>query len=320
MSIQPRAERVMAFTVVTPDLDASIAFWRDAIGYALLERGLLADPLPMAGRGFAFLQHPDGGPTGVVRLLQAEPGDGPNRPRPGARAWDPGLAVLELGNKDPEASYARLTEAGAPTLSPPLPYQFRNAGALMNVDVQSYAAFGPAGEQLFITYSERTNAQGERVVPRVYSGLHGPVGNAVIPTRDRVPILAWYEAILGVAPTVDEVCEQETVNEIIGAPKGTRFQMIMVGPEAGKTIGVEIEEYYHQDARRYPTDLNRTGLAMITIGVDDLGPVRDAVRRAGMTPTGEGAFPLPGNRNPEGFILRGIEGELVEVVEFPSAS
>ena len=306
-------EKLWAVTVVTPDIEASIAFYRDALGYELLRRGTLTQPVPAAdgagevGRAFALLRG-SGGEAGTVRLLAVSGDAAPNRPRPTARAWDPGLAVLEFITTDPERSYAQVTGTGAKTLSKPLPYLFRNAGALGDIDVVSYSAFGPAGEQMFITRSV-----GPKRASVDFDGLHGRVGNVVIPNLERGPVLAFYEAVFGIVAAVDAECLQETVNEIINVPSDTFFQMIMLG-RPGETVGIEVEEYRVASGTTYPTSLGRTGLAMATFRVTDLDACRARCLAQGIELEAEGALPLEHDDHPSGFILRGAVGELVEVV------
>jgi hypothetical protein len=62
------------------------------------------------------------------------------------------------------------------------------------------------------------------------------------------------------------------------------------------------------------TTLYRTGLAMLTMRVNELAKCRAICEAAGMVPVGEGALPLPGVANREGLYLRGAVGELIEVV------
>lgn len=307
------AGRLQAVTVVTPDLERSISYYTEALGYALLGRGALGnsapmrDHMPLAGRAYAFVRAVDA-EQGTVRLLQAPPGAVPNRPRPDTQAWDSGLAVLEFATSDPDASYAKVTGWGAPTLSPPLPYAFADAGVLGAINVRSYAAFGPAGEEMFITRSV-----GPKRPPLNLAGLHGAVGNIVLPNRNRAPVLNFYESLFGIVPTVDAYCRQETVNQIIGAPADTSFQMIMLGPPGGR-VGIEVEEYAVESSASRPTSLNRTGLAMATFRVTDLTEARERCRRHGFPVESDSALPLPDEARPEGFIVRGALGELIEVL------
>ncbi|MFN8535049.1 MAG: hypothetical protein U0556_16040 [Dehalococcoidia bacterium] len=307
--------RIQAVTVVTPDLDASLQFYQEGLGYSLLDRGTLdAEGAPqvegesLGGRAWALVNAP-GAVDGAVRLLTAPANALPNRPRPDAKPWDPGLAVLELYMRDPQESFRHVQAVGAPVLSPPLPYRFVNAGPFGDIDVISYAAFGPAGEELFITRA----TGGSRERPTL-EGTHSGIFNIVLPNLDRRPVLRFYELLLGLVPTVSLPIAQETSNQIIGAPFGTTFLMILLGPEGGAT-GVEVEEFDVAHGHMYPTSLNRTGLALFTLRVRDLDEIRSLCNDYKIARVGDGALPLPGRLGGNGLIVRGALGELVELVD-----
>ncbi|MDW8254305.1 MAG: hypothetical protein RMM58_10555 [Chloroflexota bacterium] len=305
--------RLHAVTVVVPALEAALRFYRDGLGYDLLARGAIGNSATfegasLAGRQWALLNAP-GAVDGAVRLLEGPAGAPPNRPRPETRPWDPGLAVLELYARDPFESYHYLQAAGAPTLSPPLPYQLPNAGPFGTIEVTSYAAFGPAGEQLFITRA----TGGTRQRP-TFTTLHSGVFNVVLPTLDRRPVLRFYELLLGLGPTVEVAIRQETVNRIIGAPPEVSFAMLLLGPP-GDATGIEVEEFDVAHGRVYPTSLHRTGLAMLTLRVADLGECRARCREYRIAQVGNGALPLPERDHGAGMIVRGALGELIELVE-----
>src|SRR2546421_120052 len=100
--------RAYVFTVVTPDLDASIAYYRDLMGYAVLRRGKLEGRLPKvpgaghAGRGYALIRTaPERvADNGFIRLLEAPRGAMANRPRPECTILDPGFAVYECMSRN----------------------------------------------------------------------------------------------------------------------------------------------------------------------------------------------------------------------------
>lgn len=304
--------RIHAVTVVTPDIDAAVRFYRQGLGYEQLGHGVLGDDVrfegkPLIGRRWAVMNAPSA-TEGAVRLLEAPREAVPNRPRPDARPWDPGLAVLEVYARDPHESFQRLEAAGATTLSPPLPYRFVDAGPFGTIEVTSYAAFGPAGEQLFVTRA----TGGSRPRPTL-TELHSGVFNVVLPTLDRRPVVRFYELLLGIGPVVELPIRQETVNQILGVPHDTRFEMLLLGPP-GEATGIEVEEFDLAHGRMYPTSLRRTGLAMFTLRVADLAECRarcDAYRIARI---GDGALPMPGRERGAGMIVRGALGELVELI------
>jgi catechol 2,3-dioxygenase-like lactoylglutathione lyase family enzyme len=305
----PLDAKIVAFTTVSPDVDASIRFYRDVMGFQLLDEGKLQAPVTTApgagkpGRRYAHLGVPTGTRGATVRVLEAPPGAKPIRPRPGANTWDPGLLVMEGGTRDPAESYHKLASAGTPVISPPRYYPFRGAGRPL--DPMSYAPFGPGGEQMFIT----ANISNERDWKE--PGLHTAPANAAIVSLDQRPVEEFYFKALGLRRTTLLACQQRNCNELIGAPPDANFLWGVLG--AG--VSIEVWEFRVPEGKVYPTSLDATGLAMLTIRVKDLAECRRMWRAAGIEPVGEGALPLPGNATPKGFTLRGAVGELVEVIE-----
>ena len=105
-------------------------------------------------------------------------------------------------------------------------------------------------------------------------------------------------------------CFQRNANELMGGPADNYFLWGFLG----RDVRIELEEHRQPQGTVYPTSLDRTGLAMMTLSVSDLTRARALCREAGITPVGRGALPLPGRPRPDGFTLRGAVGELIEVV------
>ena len=307
----PLEARIVVFTIVSPDVDASIRFYTEVIGMTLVDEGALpadatsAPGVGKAGRRHATLQMPEPSESAQVRVLEAPQGAVANRPRPDSGPWDPGLLVMEGTTRDPAESYHRLASANTPVITPPRYYFFRNTTWGRDIDVMSYAAFGPGGEQMFITSHVRSDRP-EWTLPGLHSGFH----NAAITSLDQRPVDAFYEQALGLRRSSQLECYQRNTNELIGAPDDSYFLWGNVG------IGVSIEvwEFKAASGTLYPTSLDRTGLAMLTIRVNDLGKCRALCESNGIEPVGEGALPMHGNPGADGFTLRGAVGELIEVI------
>jgi hypothetical protein len=301
--------KITVFTVVSTDLDASIRFYRDVMGFSVLDDGVLPAGISSApgaggsGRRYVLINVPNAKRGASIRLVQAPPGAAAIRPRPQARTWDPGLLVMEGGTRDPAESYHALASAKVPMISPPRYYPYRGIG--FDVDPMSYAAFGPSGEQLFITASI-SNSRPEWTEP----GLHTVPGNAAIVSLDQRPVDEFYFKALGLRRTNQMVSQQRNCNELIGAPRDANF----LWGNVGSGVSIEVWEFQVSQGTVYPTSLDRTGLAMLTMRVNDLNKCRAQCREAGILPVGSGALPVPGNARPEGFTLRGAVGELIEVV------
>lgn len=305
----PLEAKITVFTTVSPDVDASIRFYRDVIGMTLVEDGTLsadvssAPGLGKAGRRHAVLTGP--GRSAMVRVLEAPAGARPNRPRPGSGPGDPGLMVMEGGARDPAESYHRLAGAGTPMISPPRYYWYRNITWGRDIDVMSYAPFGPGGEQMFIT----ANIRGDRPA-WPHPGVHSGFTNAAITTLDQRPADAFYEQALGIRRTSQMDSFQKNCNQLIGAPDDAYY----LWGNIGSGVSIEIWEFKARGGTLYPTSLDRTGLAMLTIRVNDLTKCRALCKAAGIRLLGEGALPVPGSAERAGFYLRGAVGELIEVV------
>ena len=311
----PLDGKIVVFTTVSPDVDASIRFYRDLIGMALHSDHRL-DLLPTSapgigksGRRHALLNLPDYPRSAAVRVLEAPNNAQPNRPRPGSDPRDTGLMTMEGGTKDTALSFHLFKTAGVETISTPRYWHFSaqptDRDPPRTVHYMTFAAFGPGGEQMFIS----GNIGGDRP-KRDFPGLHGGFYTTTITSLDKQPIADFYQKALGLQLISDDEVFQRNANELIGAPSGTRFTWSYVG----RGLNIEVWQIAAKKGTMYPTSLARTGLAMITVRVNDLEKCRKMCDAAGIVPVGEGALPYPGNESPEGFTLRGAAGELVEIV------
>jgi catechol 2,3-dioxygenase-like lactoylglutathione lyase family enzyme len=323
----PLATRNYIYTVVTPDMAASIHFYRDVMGFELVEQGKLEGRLPTVagvggtGRKYALLRAFENIPseTGVIRLLEAPAGAAANRPRPDAQEWNPGFFAFDCWARDVEESHRRLTAAGIKTISEPL-YYFHDDVKLLsgdsgktlgNIELKSYSAFGPAGEQMFISGGI---SKDKKPWPAwQYPGLHGPFITDVIVCLDRWPVWEFYEKAFGLKVTKDAYSAQDNINKLSGLPEGTYYRFGGVG-DGANIEWTEFRQWNPAEITVYPTDLDRTGAAMITMLVDDLPRVRKMVADAGIKVLGEGALPTPGAKYQDGLYVRGAVGELIEVI------
>ncbi len=305
----PLEAKITVFTTVSPDVDASIHFYRDVIGMTLAEDGTLPGDISSApgvgrsGRRHAVLTGP--GKSAAVRVLEAPRDARPNRPRPGSSPRDPGLMVMEGGARDPAESYHRLASANTPMITPPRYYWYRNITWGRDIDVMSYSPFGPGGEQMFIT----ANIRGDRPA-WPHPGVHSGFNNAAISSLDQRAPDAFYERALGLKRTSQMDSFQKNCNQLIGAPDDAYY----LWGNIGSGVSIEVWEYKAASGTLYPTALDRTGLAMLTMRVNDLAKCRAMCKAAGIVAIGEGALPLPGVATRAGFYLRGAVGELIEVV------
>ena len=329
----PFAARNYLFTIVVPDLGAAIAFYRDLIGYLLVSRGVLGSRRSSApgaggqGRRFALLRPRENerGERGVIRLLEAPPKAAANRPRPQASLLDPGLAGLESMTGNDQEVFQKLTRAGIKTITPPiLYYQIgvqpmaggKTAWDFQDLEITTFIAFGPGGEHVFI--SQGKSLAGKPWPAWTEPGPVGPLGGCVLITLDRWPLFNFYNKVFGLIPTKDQYMNQEACNRVLGVPPDSYFRF----GSLGDGVGCEWWEYRYGRppvTPPFPTTLERTGLAMTTVLVDDLDNIRSRVQSAGIGILGEGALPTPEAEDQKGFTIRGAVGELIEIVARPGA-
>jgi len=315
--------RLNLFTVVTPDLEASIRFYTGLMGYALAARGVTPDATgalagsATGGRPYALLKYFDSD-HGLLRLLQAPAGAAPNRPLVGPRAWDLGFGAIECSTSDIEESYQTLTRAGVKTITPPTYYFYRDMrrlnGSTMypkSLDTLTYVAFGPAGERIYISIVLPDN------FGRSFQSLHTECHNCFVVNTDRQPLWDFYGQAFGLSAIAEyqgTLSAQRAVNRLLGESADSE----MWAGGMGDDFGMEYMEWKPPAgiiAQRFPQSLDRTGHAMLTVSVNSLDEVRQRLQAAGIAIESEGALPTLQSPRPEGFILRGASGELIEVVD-----
>jgi catechol 2,3-dioxygenase-like lactoylglutathione lyase family enzyme len=324
----PFAACVSVATIVTPDMDASIRFYRDLMGYELARTGRLAGDAPNApgaggaGRAYALIRPRENeiSGRGVLRILEAPAGAKANRPRPGSTILDAGLGAFECITGDIDQSFDKLTAAGIETVSTPQFYHQDGVkplpGAVAqwdtgDIEVRTFGAWGPAGELVFSTV---IITLGGKPAPAWDKPANNDrLSGCVLLSRDRWPCFAFYDAVFGLKPTKDQFLQQNTVNASIGAPMDTYYHF----GGLGQGVGFEWWEYRAlrpTPTPPFPTSLDRTGWAMITMVVDDLAAVRGRAKGAGIPILADGALPTLAAERQDGFYVRGALGELIEIV------
>jgi pimeloyl-ACP methyl ester carboxylesterase/catechol 2,3-dioxygenase-like lactoylglutathione lyase family enzyme len=156
-------------TLIVHDVEASIRFYRDVLGYSVWLRNdgrvsaesLPSDAPPGAPSRFAIMKgrHPW---LGMVGLLQY--GDARPVPAPPAKLV-PGDAVLMMEVEDLDAIHARMKAAGTPVLRPPRTTEVTGAGGA-RWTASFLFAWDPDGHLLEINQRRPAPAGGPASAPR----------------------------------------------------------------------------------------------------------------------------------------------------------
>jgi catechol 2,3-dioxygenase-like lactoylglutathione lyase family enzyme len=328
-SLNPFNVQTYIFTVVTADLEASLHFYRDILGYNVTDEGTLGKTLPSIegagefGRRCVLLRPREDTPTerGVLRLLEAPRGARANRPRPGSSNIDTGLIGYQTHTTSWEKAYRHLTEAGLTLTSPPLPYAHVKISALPDEEQPPHTAsksvslYVPGGgEFLYISCAvDPATLQPVEAIRKIPdSNLYGKLFAHILNLRDRWPVFDFYERAFGLKPEMEGYAGRDTINVLCDLPKRTQFQFGFFPDHCFEYW--ELRQYRPTATPPWPTSLDKTGLAMTTFLVDDLAVVKQRVRESGIIVLGEGALPTPEAPFREGFYVRGVLGELYEVI------
>jgi catechol 2,3-dioxygenase-like lactoylglutathione lyase family enzyme len=307
----PLGVRLKMYTVVATDLERSNWFYTEMLGYTAIKKGAVG------GRNYVLLSFGEA-TGGLIRLLAAPSGAKPNRPTPGARPWDRGFGAIENSTRDIEESYQLLTRAGIKTLSPPVYYFFRDMQRLNGstmypklLDTLTYVPIGPAGELIYISIVLPDN------FGRKFDRLHTECHNSFVVHSDRRPVWAFYEKALGIIPISQyqgTLSSQQAVNRLLGEEADA---WLWAGG-MGDSFGMEWMEWQAPAGitpAYFPQSLERSGHAMLTVSVNDLGAVRKRLKTAGILSEAEKALPLPDVDKAEALRIRGACGELIEIVD-----
>jgi catechol 2,3-dioxygenase-like lactoylglutathione lyase family enzyme len=314
------------FTIVTAELETSLQFYRDMLGYRVIAAGELGQRLPTVagagapGRRYILLRPVEDFPTerGLLRLLEAPKGAAANRPRPGAASVDGGLVCYQTTTRHWDEAYRHLIARGLTPTSPPLFYPHRRITPLPDEPApprtgsKSLSLYVPGGGEFLYISCQVDPASLEPVASTPNRPLFGPISAHVIGMRDRWPFLDFYDKAFGLKSITEGYAGRESINRLCDLPRGTQFQY---GFMAGMCMEWwELRQFRPMPAPAWPTSLDKTGFAMTTFLVDDLAAIRDRVQANGYALLGQGALPTPDGNDREGFYVRGVEGELYEVI------
>ncbi len=294
--------RILAVTLVVPDLDTARDAYCRWLGYELVEDGRVGEGLAAAWnapgatmRRQSLLQPASRWPT-YLRLIE-----GPPAPAGYAALRTQGWNANEILVQDPDALAAELSR-GSP---------FRVVGPPRNLDssptVRAMQAIGPAGELNYFT----------RIPPAGGIFIRTPAQCAV--DRTFIVVLggssiealsSFYGTVLGLPVTTPIETPIELLQQAWALPPESRTRMAIARVSDSSVI--ELDEYPAQAPLRpcAPGALP-PGIAMVSFGTPHLG-ARDLPWIS--PPAARAESPYDGAR---AGMLRGPAGEWIEIVEAP---
>lgn len=302
-------------TLGVSDLERSIAFYRDALGWRLVARGEVDPalaPLLRAEPGhhgrWAVMAADDSG-LGRIRLLAFDP--------PGERLWTEanryagsGYYALNFRCRDARASMARIVAAGGYAAHEPSYWEVSE-----QVAVRDSISDDPDGIRLDLFSYERGG------------DLRGPLRTEVsvlqtvaIATRDVARSRRFYEG-LGFRELFDRVLDFPELQQLLGADRPVKIHNVNLMKD-GTIVPGRVEMFAYLGIDEIPEtplgpEAHPPRLGILSIGVESDGLEADLATLAAL-----GARPIaratvsdwPGYGVAEVAVVAGPDGEAIEVV------
>lgn len=135
----------------------------------------------------------------------------------------------------------------------------------------------------------------------------GHIFAAHLRSTEADPVRRMYSDVFGMRPLMVVEGHDTFIHQFWGVDRRHPVRVdVLQGAREGLGLGaVEVQSWPHGYLGRYVTEPVPPGIAAVTYQAPDLAAAREAVAEAGITVVGE---------DPGGFVVRGAEGELLEVI------
>lgn len=268
-------------TVVVDDLEAAVAFHREAFGFAELERD---------GNGNTAVLGAASAPSGRIRLTEADVSGGAESR---AEVWDIGARLFGLYSRDLEQTSDAVRAAGG-QVGPIVTYPY-GAGSLSEM-----LAYG--GHNVWWTIplaktgAHRPSAAYAADSTRLHSELH----TVVLVVDDHDSALDFFQAG-GMQTVFDGEMDGPDFETLIGMPEGARLRLSFLGGPDHLPARLELMSFTGTPTADRRDDAH--GITRLTFACDDVAATRDALMGAGAR-----ALPDGGLLGPVGIVLELVHG------------
>ncbi|MBI2221991.1 MAG: VOC family protein [Acidobacteria bacterium] len=306
-------------TIGCSDLEASLRFWRDVVGFELLSR----TPAGGAGLERAWGLEPGTGAevavlryagiaTGQLRLVQFTTRSGVHVRTRADDPWAIGIGALDCNVRDPEGTFRRLRDAGYESEAPHPHYYVIDGLEQSEVVFRTpdHVNLVLVGAMNYPPAMARPNLPGDFSALTVVSQF----------VRDIDASAKFYGDGLGLELAFDAWVDDRTrplINAMVGIPAHADLRLAAYrtpGEPDGKTLllqtkGIPVTSI--ADRMRPP----HLGVVMLSHATDDLDGLRLRLRQIGGTPvTVPGLVPGAGG-SVRSFLARAPGGTMLEFYE-----
>ncbi len=303
---------VRSVSIGVRELDRSLAFYREALGYRLIERMPIDPPLAR------WLRMPCGGECAVI----AADGSGLGRLRlvasdlPGDPLWTAenvlsasGFYALNFRARDVHALLPRILAAGGSGPAHPSHWEVSEA-----IAVDDSITLDPDGHRLDI-FAYTRGAELRGALNTDVSVLQ----TIALATRNLPRSRRFYEA-LGFQMLFDRVLDFDELSTLLGVAGPVRIHNVNLMKD-GAIVPGRVEMFAYLDVEHLPevplaqrAHPPHIGIHAMTFHTGDLIAARALFERAGASLQLAMDVRLPGLGNCAGLLFHGPDGEAIEVV------
>jgi catechol 2,3-dioxygenase-like lactoylglutathione lyase family enzyme len=298
--------RFESYILTVADLDASVSFYKDLIGFELLRAPGAAVSVPVIQR----LTHTPGArfrsatfriPGTDAVLLLTEFTHIPHRAlRP--KNVDPGAATLVVSVRDMDAIVAKAAQRGTPVVT--------RGGAPLSSGGNRRAIVYLDPDGFYVNVSQLPQAVDEQATR--------PDGN-IITAREVYTVdlpqtaVSFYEQTMGFKTTHGSFASSQSLNDLVDAP-GAQFNSTHATPAESANFleFVAFRNVIRKSYRGRPQDPGTAGFSLI---VADLDATLQAAKSAGSTVVSAAGRPIRSGRNGASVFIRDPSGLLVELIQ-----
>lgn len=309
------AREVRAFVLTVADLDRSVAFYEQALGFARIAERTTTDPALDAVTGV---------PGTRLRTATLRLGDEsveldqylapPGRAIPAdSRAVDLWFQHFAIVVSDMDRAHAHLSRFGVETIStaPQTLPEWNIAAA----GVRAYKFRDPDGHPLELLFLPpgKGNPKWQSPTDRLFLGID----HSAITVTDTARSTDFYRGLLGLHVLGGSLNSGPTQEQLDDTP-GAVVQVTGLHPASADGPGVELLQYLTPGAGRpFPADARADDLvhARTVIETDDLEPLAARLRQARVPFVSTGVVRLPGHPYRRQLLVRDPDGHAVLLVQ-----
>jgi hypothetical protein len=296
---------IAAGTLCVPSVTETVSAYRQGFGYQELWRGRVPQDIAqfwgspaMAGRNSAVVG-PPGYRSGLLRIVEL--GDDYQRLD---FHQSLGWVALEIRVRSPDDVLSQLK--GLPFEHMGGPGDSSTVGGTPSYRAAQFK--GPAGEPLYFTQHTQLDT-----LVQLGTNNVGPLFIQTLAARPYTETRDFYQKTLGMDSRMEVDVSRDKLTKELELPRRDYKMAALRAPEY---CSIQIDEYPEAAGPRpHVEGCLVPGAAICSFTTNNLDPVADALRQAGLTFSTMESYPIPPAHGGRAILCKGYSGEIIEFLE-----